>query len=67
VDELELHPVRILEENRIIIARILRIIRRRIEHLDAMLQQQRVEPVDVLTAVGAPGKVVEPGSIAPMA
>ena len=64
MDDLELQPVGIGEEDGVIIARIFGIMRRRIEHRDAVFDQQCVRGVDRLAAFHPPRQMVETRRIA---
>ena len=59
MDELELEPIRVGEEHRVV-ARLVVVLGRWAKYLDAALEEQPVEAVDLLAAVGVPGEVVKP-------
>src|SRR3546814_385695 len=63
-NKLELQPVGIGEEDRIIGRAIARIIGRRVEDRRADAAQQIVQRVDILAALRRPGQVVKPWRIA---
>ena len=60
MDELELEPVRVGEEHRVVDWPVLRVVGRRIEDDGADLRQPVMERIDVLAARGVEGDVVEP-------
>src|SRR6266403_1378474 len=64
VDDLELHPVRVGEEDRIVLRAVLGVLRRRIEDRDPLAHEDLVEAIDLVPAPHAEREVVEPDPVA---
>lgn len=64
MDELELEPVRVREENGVVVGCVLRILGRGVEEGRADLLQQFEEPVHVFPARRMERQVMEPGGVA---
>src|SRR5437667_10352752 len=64
VDDLELHPVRIGEEDRVVLRAVFGVLRRRIEDRDPLAHEELVEAIHLLPAPHAEREVVEPDPVA---
>src|SRR5882724_949322 len=64
VDDLELHPVRVGEEDRVVLRAVLGVLRRRIEDRDPLAHEDLVEAIDLVPAPHAEREVVEPDPVA---
>src|SRR5437773_4641569 len=64
VDDLELHPVRIGEEDRVVLRAVLGVLRRRIEDRDPLAYEELVEAIHVVPAPHAERQMVEADPVA---
>src|SRR5438094_1845333 len=64
VDDLELHPVRVGEEDRVVLRAVLGVLRRRIEDRDPLPHEEPVEATHLLAAAHAEREVVEADPVA---
>src|SRR5437870_4390989 len=64
VDDLELHPVRVGEEDRVILRAVLGVLRRRIEDRDPLAHEEIVEAIHLVPAPHAEREVVEADAVA---
>src|SRR5438128_12549919 len=64
VDDLELHPVRIGEEDRVVLRAVLGVLRRRIDDREPLPQEEPVEATHLLPAANAEREVVEADPVA---
>src|SRR6266581_4112894 len=64
VDDLELHPVRVGEEDRVVLRAVLGVLRRRIEDRDPLAHEEIVEAIDLVPAPHAERDVVEADPVA---
>src|SRR5256885_14726699 len=64
VDDLELHPVRVGEEDRVVPRAVLGVLRRRIEDRDPLAHEEIVEAIDLVPAPHAEREGVEADPVA---
>jgi hypothetical protein len=62
--ELQLEPVGIGEEHGVVAGSVVWIVRRGVEDAGACAKQQLMEPIDIAAALGMPGKMMQPRTVA---